>query len=119
MLIVTGGLRECWDTLETLITDAKDGMIKIGKSKKASLFGHLFPIIIPQWTHLMWPAPPDNKHLLGTDDTARDVLTRVIYGFRLSVLFAVIVSVLSSVIGILMGAVQGYFGGRIDLLRKG
>ena len=64
------------------------------------------------------PSPPDNKHLLGTDDTARDVLTRVIYGFRLSVLFAIIVSILSSVIGILMGAVQGYFGGRIDLFTQ-
>ena len=56
-LIVTGGLKECWDTPEILITDAKDGMIKNRKSKKASLSGHLFPIIIPQWTHLMCQPP--------------------------------------------------------------
>ena len=54
--------------------------------------------------------------LLGTDDTARDVLARVIYGFRLSVTFALIVTFLTSVIGIAAGAVQGFFGGLIDLL---
>ena len=61
------------------------------------------------------PSPPDAKHWLGTDDTARDVLARVIYGFRLSVVFAIIVTVLTSMIGIAAGAVQGFFGGWIDL----
>ena len=62
------------------------------------------------------PSPPDDEHLLGTDDTARDVLARVIYGFRLSISFAIVVTALSSVIGVAAGAVQGYFGGVLDLL---
>jgi microcin C transport system permease protein len=53
---------------------------------------------------------------LGTDDQGRDVLTRVIYGFRISVLFGLILTIVSSVIGVFAGAVQGYFGGWIDLL---
>ena len=62
------------------------------------------------------PSPPDSTHLLGTDDTARDVLARVIYGFRLSVVFALIVTFFTSIVGIAAGAVQGYFGGLTDLL---
>ena len=53
---------------------------------------------------------------LGTDDNGRDVLARLIYGFRLSVLFGLVLTIVSSVIGIAAGAVQGYFGGRTDLL---
>lgn len=62
------------------------------------------------------PSPPSTENLLGTDDQARDVLTRVIYGFRISVLFGLILTILSSIIGIAAGAVQGYFGGWTDLL---
>jgi microcin C transport system permease protein len=62
------------------------------------------------------PSPPTADNLLGTDDQARDVLARVIYGFRISVLFGLALTVLSSVIGVAAGAVQGYFGGRVDLL---
>ncbi|WP_136683521.1 ABC transporter permease [Falsirhodobacter xinxiangensis] len=62
------------------------------------------------------PSPPDANHLLGTDDTARDVLARVIYGFRLSVGFALIVTFLTSIMGVAAGAVQGYFGGLTDLI---
>jgi microcin C transport system permease protein len=61
------------------------------------------------------PSPPDATNWLGTDDQARDVLARVIYGFRLSVFFALIVTAVSSVIGVLAGAVQGFFGGWVDL----
>jgi len=57
-----------------------------------------------------------NWNWVGTDDQGRDVLARIIYGFRLSVLFGLILSVLSSVIGIVAGALQGYFGGWLDLL---
>ena len=60
--------------------------------------------------------PPSLKHPLGTYDQARDVLARVIYGFRISVLFGFTLAVLSSIIGIAAGAVQGYFGGWVDLL---
>src|SRR5690606_32613076 len=52
---------------------------------------------------------------LGTDDQARDVLARVIYGFRISVLFALTLTILSSIIGVVAGAIQGFYGGRIDL----
>lgn len=61
------------------------------------------------------PAPPSARHWLGTDDLGRDVLARLIYGFRISVLFGVALTVISSVIGIAAGAVQGYFGGWVDL----
>jgi microcin C transport system permease protein len=60
--------------------------------------------------------PPSREHLLGTDDQARDVMARLIYGFRISVLFGLILTLLSSIIGIAAGALQGYFGGWIDLL---
>ncbi len=53
---------------------------------------------------------------LGTDDQGRDVLARIIYGFRISVLFGLILTVISSVIGVAAGAIQGYFGGWVDLL---
>ncbi len=62
------------------------------------------------------PSPPDAVNWLGTDDQARDVLARVIYGFRLSVFFALIVTVVSTVIGVAAGAVQGFFGGWVDLI---
>jgi microcin C transport system permease protein len=62
------------------------------------------------------PAPPSWTNLLGTDDQARDVLARVIYGFRISVLFGFTLTILSSVIGVAAGAVQGFYGGLTDLL---
>jgi microcin C transport system permease protein len=62
------------------------------------------------------PSPPTWRNLFGTDDQARDVLARVIYGFRLSVLFGWTLTILSSFLGVLAGAVQGYFGGWVDLL---
>ena len=65
-------------------------------------------------------ADPDcvagNMNWLGTDDQGRDVVARLIYGFRISVLFGLILTVLSSIVGVAAGAVQGYFGGWTDLL---
>ena len=61
------------------------------------------------------PSAPDSRHWLGTDDQARDVVARVVYGFRISVLFGLILTVLSSIIGIIAGAVQGFYGGLVDL----
>jgi len=61
------------------------------------------------------PAPPSTSNWLGTDDQGRDVLARVIYGFRISVLFGLALTVASSLIGVAVGAIQGYYGGRIDL----
>ncbi|MCW8909722.1 MAG: ABC transporter permease [Gammaproteobacteria bacterium] len=62
------------------------------------------------------PAPPSTQNVLGTDDRGRDVLARLIYGFRLSVLFAFALTAIGIFIGIIAGAIQGYFGGRTDLL---
>ena len=62
------------------------------------------------------PAPPDAEHWLGTDDQARDLVARLIYGFRISVLFGFVLTVVSAFIGVSLGAVQGYFGGWLDLL---
>jgi microcin C transport system permease protein len=59
-----------------------------------------------------------NLNWLGTDDGARDVLARVIYGFRISVLFGLSLTILSAIVGVGAGAVQGYFGGRVDLLMQ-
>lgn len=64
------------------------------------------------------PAAPSTENWLGTDDQGRDVLARLIYGFRLSVLFGLTLTVLGSVIGVLVGAVSGYFGGWVDLLAQ-
>ena len=61
------------------------------------------------------PAPPSKKNWLGTDDQARDVLARLIYGFRISILFGFTLTFFSMIIGVSAGAIQGYFGGRIDL----
>ena len=61
------------------------------------------------------PAPPSPENFLGTDDRGRDVLARLIYGFRLSILFGAALTAVGTLIGIAVGAVQGYFGGRTDL----
>jgi microcin C transport system permease protein len=61
------------------------------------------------------PSPPTWENLLGTDDRGRDVLARIIYGFRLSVLFGLSLTLVGTSVGIVAGAVQGYFGGRTDL----
>jgi microcin C transport system permease protein len=61
------------------------------------------------------PAPPSAQNWFGTDDQARDVLARLIYGFRVSVLFGLALTIVSSIIGVLAGAIQGYFGGWTDL----
>jgi len=62
-----------------------------------------------------YPAPPSRQDWLGTDDQGRDVLARLIYGFRVSVLFGLALTISSSVIGVAAGAAQGYFGGILDL----
>ena len=62
------------------------------------------------------PAPPSDQNVLGTDDQGRDVLARVIYGFRISVLFGLMLTIAGSTIGVIAGAFQGYFGGLLDLL---
>ncbi len=62
------------------------------------------------------PSPPTRDNLLGTDDQGRDVLATIIYGFRISVLFGLALTLLSSAIGVGAGAIQGYYGGKIDII---
>jgi len=70
---------------------------------------------INYYTQYPNPAPPSADNLLGTDDRGRDVLARLIYGFRISVIFALVLTALGILIGVITGALQGYFGGRLDL----
>ncbi len=62
------------------------------------------------------PSPPTAKNWLGTDDQARDVFSRVIYGFRISILFALTLTIGSCVVGVFVGSLQGYYGGYVDLI---
>ena len=64
------------------------------------------------------PSPPTGENIFGTDDQGRDVAARVIYGFRISVLFGLALTIISSIIGVAAGAVQGYYGGKLDLVMQ-
>ncbi len=116
-LIKTGGITDCFDDPEGVIADAADGDYA-GEPVAAGWL--LWPPIPYSFNTInnvgSAPSAPDRDHWLGTDDTARDVVARIIYGFRLSILFALIVSTGASLLGIAAGAVQGYFGGRTDLI---
>ncbi len=117
-LIASGGLDICFDDPEGVMTDAADGVVE---GEKIEAGWAIWPPIPYSYNTTVdrpgaAPLPPNGQNLLGTDDTKRDVLARVIYGFRLSVLFTLIVTALSSVMGIFAGAVQGFFGGRTDLI---
>ncbi|OWU82043.1 ABC transporter permease [Phaeobacter sp. 22II1-1F12B] len=117
-LIQTGGNIDCFDDPEALIVDAQDGVIDGEDIQKGWTIWPLIPYSYdtPVDRPGAAPLPPNGQNLLGTDDTKRDVLARVIHGFRLSVAFTLIVTLLSSLIGIAAGAVQGFFGGLTDLL---
>ncbi|KPP88423.1 MAG: microcin C transport system permease protein [Rhodobacteraceae bacterium HLUCCO07] len=117
-LIVTGGLELCFDDPEALIEDAADGEIEGEAIEKGWMIWPIIPYSYDTSVDRLGaaPLPPGEGNLLGTDDTKRDVMARVIYGFRLSVLFTLIVTALASLLGIAAGAVQGYFGGWLDLI---
>ena len=70
------------------------------------------------WRAMPDPAPPGGGHLLGTDEAGRDMVARLLYGFRISVLFGLALTVVGTALGLAIGAVQGYFGGRIDLFTQ-
>ncbi|MBL9060744.1 MAG: ABC transporter permease [Mangrovicoccus sp.] len=117
-LIEAGGLEDCFDDPEGVIAEVRATGAFAGEPVQRGWI--LWPPIPFSYNTVSdidgtAPSAPDAQHWLGTDDTARDVLARVIYGFRLSVLFALVVTALTSVIGVAAGAVQGYFGGWIDL----
>jgi microcin C transport system permease protein len=116
-LIRTGGLEACLDDPEGVYEEAAGGTVGGEPFERGWM---LWPPIPYSFNTINYdvttaPSPPDRSHLLGTDDQTRDVLARVIYGFRISVLFALVVAVISSLIGVLAGAAQGYFGGWLDL----
>ena len=62
------------------------------------------------------PSPPDSTHILGTDPTGTDIFAKLLYGFRLSVLFGISLTLIAAGIGVTFGALQGYYGGLVDLL---
>lgn len=120
-LIVAGGSLDCWDDPEGIAAEAKSSGTALGQP------------VDPGW--ILWapipysyysiantggtaPGPISAQNWLGTDSASRDVAARVIYGFRLSVTFGLIVTFFASVIGIAAGAIQGYFGGLTDLITQ-
>ncbi|OWU86837.1 peptide ABC transporter permease [Oceanicola sp. 22II-s10i] len=116
-LIASGGLDACFDDPDGVSLDVLDGEFE-GQPVETGWaiwppipYSYDAPVDRPGAA----PLPPNGQNLLGTDDTKRDVLARVIYGFRLSILFTLLVTTCASLIGIAAGAVQGYFGGWIDL----
>ena len=118
-LIISGGLQDCWDDPQAVIeTVQATGAFNGERVAQGWLLWPLIPFSYNTVNDIgrAAPSPPDANHWLGTDDTARDVLARVIYGFRLSVSFALVVTFLTSVIGIAAGAAQGYYGGWLDLI---
>ncbi|MCB5409527.1 ABC transporter permease [Pseudogemmobacter faecipullorum] len=118
-LILSGGNRQCWEEPEAIITEVREKGTALGQPvEKGAL---IWPLIPYRYNTIVntggtAAAPPSAQNWLGTDEASRDVLARVIYGFRLSVTFALIVTALNAVIGVAAGAVQGYFGGRTDLI---
>ncbi len=117
-LIISGGLETCFDDPEGVIEQAGTGVVDGAEIEKGWLLWPPIPYSFNTINQIDGTAPsaPSADHWLGTDDTARDVVARVIYGFRLSILFTIIVTGVASIIGIFAGAVQGYFGGWIDLV---
>lgn len=122
-LIVTGGLADtCFvgpDGAREILKQADSGFIEGEAIDKGWILWPPIPYsfsTIDTYNVENAPSPPDRYHLLGTDDNARDVLARIIYGFRISVLFALIVTAFSTILGIIAGALQGYHGGLVDLL---
>ena len=118
-LIVTGGLVDCFDDPEVLIETVDAGEVVDIEGFEAGW--SIWPPIPYSYRTIVdvpgvAPSAPSSTNILGTDDTKRDVAARIIYGFRLSILFAAIVTIGSSFIGIIAGAVQGYFGGWTDLI---
>ncbi|MCE2569915.1 ABC transporter permease [Motilimonas eburnea] len=100
-------------------TDFSDPYIQDQINRQGWMIWPLIPFSYDSINYaLTEPAPsaPNQVNWLGTDDQGRDVLARLIYGFRISVLFALVLTLSSSVIGITAGAIQGYYGGWIDLL---
>ena len=118
-LIISGGVIDCYDDPEGILAEIEESGTALGQHVDRGWM--IWPVIPYRFDTIVdiqgaAPSAPNAHNWLGTDDTKRDVVARVIYGFRLSILFTLIVTVAGSVIGIIAGAVQGYFGGWLDLV---
>lgn len=116
-LILSGGLSECFEEPEDIVDAIKLGKFENLEFYRGWIIWPLIPYSFDTSVDIPGaaPLPPSKSNILGTDDVKRDVLARVIYGFRISIMFTLLVTIASSLLGILAGAVQGYFGGRTDL----
>ncbi len=117
-LIDSGGLDQCFDDPDGILEEIKAGTFQADGFERG---WSIWPLIPYSYNTSVdrpgaAPLPPNSQNLLGTDDTKRDVLARVIYGFRLSILFTLVVTGAASLIGIFAGAIQGFFGGWLDLI---
>ncbi|MDA7966911.1 ABC transporter permease [Ruegeria sp.] len=117
-LIDSGGLDQCFDDPEGIIEQIDAGTFEADGFERGWAIWPLIPYSYNTSVDRPGaaPLPPNGQNLLGTDDTKRDVLARVIYGFRLSILFTLLVTGVASLIGIFAGAIQGFFGGWLDLI---
>jgi microcin C transport system permease protein len=119
-LIKSGGMEDCFDDPEEIIAAIDRGSLQESIEDFQEGWA-IWPIIPYAYDTTVdrpgaAPLPPNGQNWLGTDDTKRDVVARVLYGFRLSILFTLIVTSLASVVGVIAGALQGYFGGWLDLI---
>jgi len=117
-LITSGGMEDCFDDPEGILEQIEVGEYQAEDFEQGWI---LWPPIPYSYNTIVdrpgtAPAAPDRNNWLGTDNTSRDVMARIIYGFRLSIVFTLIVTAAASVIGIIAGAVQGFFGGKTDLI---
>jgi microcin C transport system permease protein len=117
-LIASGGIEDCFDIPEEIIADIDAGTYAAEGFDKGWALWPMIPYSYdtPVDREGASPLPPNSQNWLGTDYPKRDVLARVIHGFRLSIVFTIIVTGAATVIGITAGAVQGYFGGWTDLI---
>ena len=100
-------------------TEYRDEFVRDLIEKKGKIYWSLIPYSYDTINYNLpsaAPSGPTAENWLGTDDQGRDVVARLIYGFRISVLFGLVLTILSSILGVAAGAVQGYFGGRVDIL---
>jgi microcin C transport system permease protein len=100
-------------------TDYRDAYVKELINQKGWMIFPLIPYGVNTVNYNLpvpAPAPPSAENWLGTDDQGRDVLARLLYGSRISILFGLTLALFASLIGVSAGAIQGYFGGKVDLI---
>ena len=123
-LIRTGGQQTCFDNPEEILENLDEAIHEGAYANGLEGFHEgwsIWPIIPYSFNTAVdrpgaAPLPPNRQNWLGTDGTKRDVMARVVHGFRLSIIFTLLVTGLASVIGVIAGAVQGFFGGWTDLI---